>query len=184
LISGNWSISRYDKVKLTKYQNHHHHGGVFDTWTKWVKPQAQRAQVPASRPCFMSVWPTASRTHVYMRSRRPRQWRKLVEAAPPDRPDTWLDRPATTWCQTDSSKSMELPYGPINTPPMVEMRGHTPHFGDSTCKALILSVVARCSLVGGVARLRGPEGLSKALLVARARKLCRNPSGSNRVSRL
>jgi hypothetical protein len=29
----NWSISRDDKVKLTKYQNHHHHGGVFDTWT-------------------------------------------------------------------------------------------------------------------------------------------------------
>jgi hypothetical protein len=35
----------------------------------------------------------------------------------------------------------------------VEMRGHTPHFGDSTCKALILTVVARRSLVGRVARL-------------------------------
>jgi hypothetical protein len=30
---------------------------------------------------------------------------------------------------------------------------HTPHFGNSTCKGLILSVVARSSLVGRVARL-------------------------------
>jgi hypothetical protein len=30
---------------------------------------------------------------------------------------------------------------------------HTLHFGDSTCKALFLSVVARCSLVGRVVRL-------------------------------
>jgi hypothetical protein len=30
---------------------------------------------------------------------------------------------------------------------------HTPHFRDSTCKALILSVVARRNLVGRVARL-------------------------------
>jgi hypothetical protein len=30
---------------------------------------------------------------------------------------------------------------------------HTPHFGDFTCKALILSVVARRSLVGRVTRL-------------------------------
>jgi hypothetical protein len=33
----------------------------------------------------------------------------LVEAAPPG-------RPATTWCQTNFSKSVELPHGPINTP--------------------------------------------------------------------
>jgi hypothetical protein len=30
---------------------------------------------------------------------------------------------------------------------------HTPHFGDSTCKAPILYVVARCSLIGRVTRL-------------------------------
>jgi hypothetical protein len=36
---------------------------------------------------------------------------------------------------------------------MVEMRRHTPHFVDSTCKALILSVVAKRSLVGRVVRL-------------------------------
>jgi hypothetical protein len=32
-------------------------------------------------------------------------------------------------------------------------RTHTPHFGDSTCKASILSVVARRSFIGRVARL-------------------------------
>jgi hypothetical protein len=32
-----------DKVNLTKYQNHHHHRGVFDTCTKWTRPQAKWA---------------------------------------------------------------------------------------------------------------------------------------------
>jgi hypothetical protein len=36
-------------VKLTKCQNHHHHGGVFDTWTEWAKPQAEWAQGPAGQ---------------------------------------------------------------------------------------------------------------------------------------
>jgi hypothetical protein len=120
----NWSISGDDKLKLTKCQNHHHHGGVFDTWTEWVKPQAERAQGPVGRPyflvdrpCIMLVWPTASRTHVYTRSRRSRRWRKLVEATPPG----WL----ATWRQTNLSKSVELSHGSINTPPpMVEMRTH------------------------------------------------------------
>jgi hypothetical protein len=128
----NWSISRNDKVKLTKCQNHHHQEGVFDTWTKWVEPQAERAQGPADwpyslagRPCFMSVWPMASRIRVYTRSRRPRWWRKSVEAAPPSWPATWLHRTATTGHQTDLSKSMELPHGPINTPYGGNKRTHT-----------------------------------------------------------
>jgi hypothetical protein len=57
-----------EKVKLTKYQNHHHHGGVFDTWTEWAKPQAKRAQGMASRPnslagraSLMSVQPKLCR---------------------------------------------------------------------------------------------------------------------------
>jgi hypothetical protein len=81
----------------------------------------------------------------YVRSRRPRWWRKSMEAAPPS-------QPATTWHQTDFSKSWELPYGPINTP-LQWKRVDTPHFGDSTCKAPILSVVTRHSLVGRVVRL-------------------------------
>jgi hypothetical protein len=51
-----------------------------------------------------------------MRSRRPRRWRKSVEAAPPCQPAMWLGQPATTWCQTDFSKSVELSHNPINTP--------------------------------------------------------------------
>jgi hypothetical protein len=149
----NWSISREDKAKLTKCQNHHHHGGVFDTWTVWVKPQAERAQglagwpnSLADWPCFMSVRPMASRTHVYTRSRKPKRWRKSVEAAPP----SWS---ATTWCQTNFSKFVELPHCPINTPYGGNVDTHTPHFRYSTCKDYILSVVARRRIIGRVVRL-------------------------------
>jgi hypothetical protein len=55
------------------------------------------------------------------------------------------------------------PHGPINTPLPVKVNTHTPHFGDSTCKAPILSEVARRSLVGRVVRL------------------CQNPFVFNRV---
>jgi hypothetical protein len=82
----------------------------------------------AGWPCFMSVWPAASRTHVYTMSRRLRRWRKSVEAAPPGRPATWLGRPATTWCQTDLSELVELPRGPINTPYRGNERTHTTFF--------------------------------------------------------
>jgi hypothetical protein len=146
-------------VKLTKCQNHHHHGGVFDTWTEWVKPQAKRAQGPtgrpnslAGRPGLKSVRPVASWTRVYSRRGRPRQWRKVVEAIPLNRPATWLAWPAANSQVTTSIKSVELPHGPINTPSM-EIRTHTPLHGNSTCKTLILSVVARRSLVGRVVRL-------------------------------
>jgi hypothetical protein len=131
---------------------------------------------------FMSVWPVASRTRVYTSSRRLRRWRKSVEAAPPGWPTTWLGWPATTWRKTGFSKSMKLPHDPINIP--YSGNEYTPHFGDSTCKALILSVIARRSLVRRVMRLWGPEGLTGTLLVDRVQKLCRNPSGSDRVSQL
>jgi hypothetical protein len=58
---------------------------------------------------------------------------------------------AATWKVTASAKSVELPHDPINTPP-VEIRTYTPLLGNSTCKTLILSVVARHSLVGRVER--------------------------------
>jgi hypothetical protein len=44
-------------------------------------------------------------------------------------------------------------------PPLVKIRRHTPLHGNSSCKALILSLVARRSLVGRVVRLWGLEGL-------------------------
>jgi hypothetical protein len=75
-----------------------------------------------------------------------------VEAAPPDRPAMWLGLPATTSHQSNLSKSVELPHGPINTPDVGNERTHTT-FADSTYKALILNVVARRSLVERVVRL-------------------------------
>jgi hypothetical protein len=78
---------------------------------------------------------------------------KAVEAVPPDWPATWLDRPTATWRVTASAKLVELSHSPINTPSGENQNTHTPLHGNSTCKALILSVVARRSLVGRVARL-------------------------------
>jgi hypothetical protein len=60
---------------------------------------------------------------------------------------------AATWQVTASAKLMELPHCHINTPQSVKVDTHKPHFGDFICKALFLSVVARCSLVGRVVRL-------------------------------
>jgi hypothetical protein len=51
------------------------------------------------------------------------------------------------------------PPWPYKYPPPVEIRIHTPHFGNCTCKTLILSAVARRNLVGRVVRLWGSEGL-------------------------
>jgi hypothetical protein len=45
-----------------------------------------------------------------------------------------------------------LPSAPIKAPLLLKIE-HTPHFGYSSCKALILSVVARRSLVSRVVRL-------------------------------
>jgi hypothetical protein len=45
------------------------------------------------------------------------------------------------------------PPWPYQYPLLVKIDTHTSHFGDSTCKASILSVVARCSIIGRVARL-------------------------------
>jgi hypothetical protein len=61
-------------------------------------------------------------------------------------------QPATTWRVTDLTKSVTPPWTPMNT--LYRWKSDlTPHFGDSTCKAPILSVVARHILVERVARL-------------------------------
>jgi hypothetical protein len=62
----------------------------------------------AGRPGFEAAWPEPWLPCIYTRS--PSQWRKSVETAPPG-------QPTTTWCQTDLSKSVEVPFTPINTPP-------------------------------------------------------------------
>jgi hypothetical protein len=54
--------------------------------------------------------------------------------------------------QIDSIKSVEAPLDLYIRILTVELT-HTPHFGYSTCKAPILSVVASCSLLERVVRL-------------------------------
>jgi hypothetical protein len=129
-------------VKLTKRQYHHHHGGVFDTWTKWAIPEIEWPQGPADRSNslvnrlgFELVQPEPSLYCVCTR-RSPNQLRKLVEAAPPDWPATWLGRPTTTCHQTNLSKSMKVPLTPINTPLTVEV--DTPH---SFCSSPLVKVL-------------------------------------------
>jgi hypothetical protein len=92
-----------DKVKLPKCQNHHHHRGVFDTWTKWARPQAEwakglavRPNSLAGRPGFEAVPPEPWLPRVYTRRRSLSRWRKMVEATPNDWLTTWLGKPATT----------------------------------------------------------------------------------------
>jgi hypothetical protein len=83
---------------------------------------------------------------------------KAVEAEAHGQLATWLSRSATTWRVIDITKSVTAIGTPINTPLPMEIRTHKPHFGDSTCKAPIISVVARRSLVERVVRLCWPEG--------------------------
>jgi hypothetical protein len=89
---------------------------------------------------------------------------KVLEAESHGRPTTWLGRP-TTWRVTDLTKLVIPPWTPINTPLPVEIRTHTPHFGDFTCKALILSVVARRSLIGSPPRSSSAEALPESFRV-------------------
>jgi hypothetical protein len=65
------------KVKLTKCQNEHHHGVLFDMWTKWAKPQDKWAKGPpgwpkslADRLGFESAQPETLLTHLYISSQR------------------------------------------------------------------------------------------------------------------
>jgi hypothetical protein len=55
------------KVKLTKCQNKHHHGGVFDMSTKWAKPQDKWAHGAASQPNSLALRPG-------FESARPETW--------------------------------------------------------------------------------------------------------------
>jgi hypothetical protein len=70
------------------------------------------------------------------------------------RPDGHVARPAG--CHMVSYQLGQVsgaPPRPYKYPPLVEIGTHIPHFRDSTCKALILSVVDRHSLVQRVVRL-------------------------------
>jgi hypothetical protein len=107
-------------VKLTKCQNHHHHGGVFHVWTKWARPQAEwalgqagRPNSLASQPGFEAVQPEPWLPRVYKRRRSPSCWRPLHPAGWPP-PSAKLTSPSR-W-RSDS---------PLEIPPLGESR--TPH---------------------------------------------------------
>jgi hypothetical protein len=110
---------------LEFHQNKCHPRNVLDTRRKYTKAANKWAQGVVGRPGFMSVWPAASCTRLYTRRGRQRQWRKLVEAKPHGRVETWLCWPATTWRVTDLTKLVTPPWTPINTPSLVEIRTHT-----------------------------------------------------------
>jgi hypothetical protein len=138
----NWSISWVEKVKLTRCQNHHHHEGVFDTWTNWARPQDEWPQEPVGQPNslatrlgFEAIQPSPWLPCIYTRRRRLSRWRNLVEATPLGRLAMRLGRPASTWCQTNFSKSVEVPFTPINTP--LKVKVDTPH---STCSSPLVKV--------------------------------------------
>jgi hypothetical protein len=132
---------------LEFHQDRYHPGDVPDTRSSVQRPLTNGPRGwPAGQRGFMSVWPATSCTRVYTRRRRPKQWRKSVEAEP-------HGRLATTWRVTDLTKSVTPPWTLINTPLPVKIRTHTPYFGDFICKASILSVVAKRSLVGRVVKL-------------------------------
>jgi hypothetical protein len=102
----------------------------------------------AGRPGLKSVRPMASWTRVYMRRGRP----KVVEKGGGSHSTRPAGRPLVSYClgQVDGA-----PLRPYKYRPLVEIRTHTPLLGNSTCKALSLSVVARCSLME---EWRGSEG--------------------------
>jgi hypothetical protein len=62
-----------------------------------------------------------------------------MEAAPPNQPATWLGRPASTWRQADLSKSLEVPFTPINTPLMVKVDTLCSTYSSPLVKVLIYS---------------------------------------------
>jgi hypothetical protein len=85
------------KVKLTKCQNEHPDGGVFDTWTKWAKPHAKWAQGPAGQPIsladrlgFELARPEAWLTRLYISSQGRIRGLKAVDAEKSGWPATWM----------------------------------------------------------------------------------------------
>jgi hypothetical protein len=118
-----------DKAKLTKCQNHHHHGGVFDTWTKRGQTQAEWAQGLTGRPNslagqlgFKAGQPETWLPRVYTRRRSPSRW-KLIHSA--GRPCGLAARPPPGTKPTSPIDGG--PIHPYKYPPHGESR-HTHHY--------------------------------------------------------
>jgi hypothetical protein len=128
---------------LEFHQNKCHPRDVPDTRRQCAKATDQWARGVAGRPGFMSVWPTSSCTCVYTR-----RGSQVVEKVGGGQ-TTWsvghVARPA---CHHLVSYRLNQVGNPSLNPDKYPSTG-----GDATCKALILSVVARRSLIRRVARL-------------------------------
>jgi hypothetical protein len=122
---------------LTKCQNHHHHRSVFDTWTEWAKPQAEQAQVPTG--LVLSRFGPQLRGHVSTREEEgqgggERWWKPFHPAGHVARP---VGRHLASYRLDQVGGA---PPRPEKSPPPLHWKsGHTPHFGNSIFKDLILS---------------------------------------------
>jgi hypothetical protein len=110
------------------------HGGVFDTWTRWAKPQAERAQGPADRPnslaashvlCQFGPW---LRGHVSTQGVEGQggvesQWRSRHPAGQPLGLAGWP--PLGAKLMSPSRWNPPPPPRPYKYPPTVKMRTHT-----------------------------------------------------------
>jgi hypothetical protein len=101
------------KVKLTKCQNDHHHGGAYDMWTKWAQGPAGGPNPLVNRPGFESVRPKSWFTRLYVSSQGRIQGLKVVEDERSGRPATWMvSRPSICSKLTLPSR-WRLPSTPI-----------------------------------------------------------------------
>jgi hypothetical protein len=123
------------KVKLTKYQNEHHHRGVFDTWTKWTKPQPKSL---AGQPGFESAQPRTWLTCLYIGSQGRIRGLKVVEAEMSGWPATWMaGRPVVHLLQINLAKSVETPLCPYISPPTTEDSTTHTIYSSPLVKALV-----------------------------------------------
>jgi hypothetical protein len=124
------------KVKLTKCQIEHYHGGVFDMWTKWAKPQAKLAQGPAGRPGFESTQHGIWLTRLYIGSEGRIRGLKAVEAERSDQPALWMADRLSICSKPTLLESVETPLCPYIRPPMAE--DSTTH---STCSSPLVKIL-------------------------------------------
>jgi hypothetical protein len=135
------------------FQEHMYQIGAFQGMIKWSWPNVKiiittrvyltrgpsgpdpKPSGPRGRPA--RVWGGSTRALVSMRLHKEEKAEsvKNVGGGRSTWPATWVGRPATTWCQTDLSMSVEVPFTPINTPLMVKVKKSY-----STCSSPLVKV--------------------------------------------
>jgi hypothetical protein len=154
-----WSISRDDKLKLTNVKIISNTGVHETCRPSGARPRPSR---PRGRSAGPTSWPVAQslsrfspRLDGHVATSVHKGYPTLeVSGIREEWPTGHVDRcPAIHLLQTDLVKSVQAPLCLYKRPLMMKVDTHTPHYGDFTCKAHILSVVTRCNLVGRVVRL-------------------------------